>query len=328
MNIFHIVYFVCMIAAACMALLQTPLLIAQQAPRYSLGIPSMDEIPAEAIPPAPAPVRRAPPAPSPQAKSPEETAAYEKFVKEQRADERIRLVEDFLLQYPQSEMKQFAYQAATEAYRRKNDLGRMLTYAELTLAENPENMQALLTLAQSLPDSVGRDDPDFHDRLEEAEQHARKIIEVVAKAVRPARVTPPQWQQTRNDAESSARLALGLTAMMREDYAAAETEYAAALQLIEKPDALTLYRLGLTYSFLKKYGESIDALQKAAVAGGVKSRTAGGAPRDLVAEAVAMVEKSRGPVSDTSSGAAGGDNISEGGQNVEPVPPAATIPLP
>lgn len=302
MNTFRSLYSVGLIVAGIATLsmfasAQAPQTPSQQAPRYSLGIPSIDEIPPEAIPPAPAPVRRAPPVPAPQAKSPEETAAYEKFVKEQRADERIRLVEDFLLQYPDSELKQFAYQAASEAYRRKNDLGRMLTYAELTLAENPENLQALLTLAKSLPESVSRDDPDFHDRVEEAEQHARKGIEVLTKAVRPARVTAPQWQQTRNEAESSARLALGLTAMMREDYAAAETEYAAALKLIEKPDALTLYRLGLTYSFLKKYDESIDALQRAAAAGGVKSRTAGGAPRDLVAEAVAMVEKARGPVS-------------------------------
>src|SRR5688500_6988183 len=72
----------------------------QQAPRYSLGIPSVDEVPLDAIPPAPAPTRRAPAAPPPQAKSPEESVAYENFLKEQRPDERIRLVEDFLLQYP------------------------------------------------------------------------------------------------------------------------------------------------------------------------------------------------------------------------------------
>ena len=131
------------------------------APRYSLSIPSIDEIPLDAIPPAPAPVKRQPPKPAPVAKSPEEQAAFDKIAKEQRPDARIKLVEDFLLEYPDSEFKQAAYLAAADSYRRKNDLPRMLTYAELTLAEDPENLQALLTLAEALPESVRRDDPDF-----------------------------------------------------------------------------------------------------------------------------------------------------------------------
>ena len=53
--------------------LMTGQALAQQpaAPRYSLGQPSFDEIPADAIPPAPAPHKRQPPKPAPVAKSPE-----------------------------------------------------------------------------------------------------------------------------------------------------------------------------------------------------------------------------------------------------------------
>jgi tetratricopeptide (TPR) repeat protein len=281
---------------------------------YSIGVPSFDEVPVDAIPPAPPPVKRAPPKPAPAAKSPEEQAAFDKIVKEQRPDERIKLVEDFLLSHPDSEFKQAVYMAASQAYRRKNDLARMLTYAELTLAENPENLQALLILAESLPESVRREDPDYVDRVEEAREHAQLAIELIGKTARPQGATPEQWQQSRKQVESAARLALALTAMMREDYAEAVAEYDKAFKLMDKPDALSLYRLGLTYSFLKKYDEAIEALQKSAEAGGVNSRTASGTPRDLVAEARAYVEKqkaSSAPGSEQATGESAGTQSNE-----------------
>jgi tetratricopeptide (TPR) repeat protein len=118
-------------------------------------------------------------------------------------------------------------------------------------------------------------------------------MEVVNKLARPANATPEQWQRTRKQVEAMARLALALTAMMLEDYAMAETEYAAAFKLMEIPDALSLYRLGLTYSFQKKYDDAIAALQRAVEAGGVRGRSAGGEPRELAAEALAYVEKQK-----------------------------------
>lgn len=274
------------------ALAAPPPPLLQSAP-YAGSVATPDEVPVSAIPAAPAPVRRPPPPAAPRAKSPEESAAYEKFLRERSADERIRLAEDFLLQYPESELKQFAYQAATEAYRQKNDIGHMLTYAELTLAENPENLAALLLLAATLPESVDRNDPDHAERLDEAEAHARKSLEVVAKLIRAPRVSEALWGRTIKEAEASARLSLGLIGMMREDYPSAEKEYSAALALLENPDAVSFYRLGLAYSFLKKYDESLEALQKAAAAGGVRMRGTSGAQRDLVAEAIAFVQKSR-----------------------------------
>ena len=97
------------------ALLAGNLPAQQAAPQYSISVPSFDEIPADAIPPAPAPAKRQPAKPAPVAKSPEEAAAFEKIGSEQRPDQRIKLVEDFLLAYPQSEFRQAVYLAASEA---------------------------------------------------------------------------------------------------------------------------------------------------------------------------------------------------------------------
>ena len=97
-----------------------------------------------------APASSTPAAPrQPRAKTEEEFAAYQRFIRETKPDEQIRIVEDFLLQYPDSELKEYAFQTATQAYQTKNDYPRVLTYGELTLAENPENLVALLILASS-----------------------------------------------------------------------------------------------------------------------------------------------------------------------------------
>ena len=85
--------------------------------------------------PAPPPASAPPPVRQPKAKSQEEFAAYQKFMREPKPDEQIRLIEDFLLQYPDSELKEFAFQTATQAYQAKDDYARVLTYGELTLTE-------------------------------------------------------------------------------------------------------------------------------------------------------------------------------------------------
>src|SRR5262249_14443955 len=71
----------------------------------------------------------------PRAHSQEEADAFQKFMNEHNPDAEIKLIEDFLLAYPNTELKEYAYQAATQAYQAKNDYNKVLTYGELTLNE-------------------------------------------------------------------------------------------------------------------------------------------------------------------------------------------------
>jgi len=54
---------------------------------------------------------------------------------------------------------------------------------------------------------------------------------------------------------------------------------------------VVLYRLGLSYSFQKKYEEALEALDRAAALGGIKLNAGGGKTRDLVAEAKEFAAK-------------------------------------
>ena len=219
------------------------------------------------------------------AKSPEESAAYEKFMVEQDPDAQIRLVEDFLLQYPDSELKEYAYQAATTVYQAKNDLARVLTYGELTLAENEDNLTALLILASAIPETTSSQGEERDEELRQAEQYASRSLQVLARLPRPVRVTLEQWTRTKREAEASAHASLGLIALIREDFPRAELEFREAVALAEQPDPVLLYRLGLCYSFQKKYEQALEVLERAASLGGVRITGPDGTARDLVAEA-------------------------------------------
>lgn len=234
-----------------------------------------------------------PPKQQPAAKSPEEFEAFQKFIREPNPEEQLRLVEDFLLQYPDSALKEFAYQTATQDYQVKNDYARLRTYGELTLAENKDNLVALLLLASAIPEKTDPGDLDAEEDLSDAEDYAKRALEALEKL--PPRVELPaeQWERTKKEAASGAHAALGMIALVRKDFAQAESAFRQAVELATQPDAILLYRLGLCYSFEKKFAPALEAFDRAEKYGGVRITTPEGASRDLVAEAREFVLKAK-----------------------------------
>lgn len=261
------------------------------------GMVVLSSIPASAA--APPPQAAAPqaqeegPPPVPEAKLQEEFAAYQQFMQEQGPDEQIRMVEDFLLEYPQTELKEYAFQVATQAYQAKNDYARVLTYGELTLSENENNLVALLILASAIAERTSRRDIDYQEKLAEAEGYAGRALQQISNLRKPSNLTIAQWVATKKDAESTPRAALGLIALIRENFARAEAEFKMATTLASRPDPVTWYRLGLSYSYQEKYDPALEALEQSAAAGGVRVPSLGGGTRDLVSEAKEFVLKSK-----------------------------------
>ncbi|MBI3894592.1 MAG: hypothetical protein HY313_01540 [Acidobacteria bacterium] len=222
----------------------------------------------------------------PKAQSQEELEAYQKFIQAQDLDERIRGVEDFLLQYPESALKEYAYQAAAQAYQAKNDYERVLTYGELTLTENQDNLVALLILASSIADRTGKNTPDRDEKLNEAGQYAKRALARLPGLERPTGIEESRWEQTKREAEVTAHTAIGMIAMVREDFAKAESELRLATSWAVPPDPVLLYRLGLCYSFQQRYDSALQVLKQAEALGGVKVPDSEGKTKDLVAEAI------------------------------------------
>ena len=100
------------------------------------SIPASIPASAAAPPPqaAPTQAQEEGPPPGPEAKLQEEFAAYQQFMQEQGPDEQIRMVEDFLLEYPQSELKEYAFQVATQAYQPTRSSGTIVAGSFLGFA--------------------------------------------------------------------------------------------------------------------------------------------------------------------------------------------------
>ena len=211
-------------------------------------------------------------------------------MRETDADAQIQLIEDFLLHYPDSELREYAFQAATQAYQVKNDFALVRTYGELTLGENEGNLVALLVLASAIPERTSKNDPESEENLAEAEEYARRILDLMTRMPQPAGVTPVRWEQTKREAAATAHASLGMVSLIREDFFQAESEFKMSADLASAPDPVTFYRLGLSYSFQKKFAEALEALDRSDAVGGVR---VGSPVRDLVAEAKDFVLKSR-----------------------------------
>ena len=214
-------------------------------------------------------------------------------MREARPDEQIQLIEDFLLHYPDSELHEYAFQAATQAFQAKNDFSSLLLYGEMTLGENEDNLVALLILASAIPERTTKNDPESEENLVQAEDYARRILDLLPRMPQPVGVTPSGWEQTKREAAATSHASLGMVNLIREDFFRAESEFKRSTDLASAPDPVIFYRLGLSYSFQRKYDQAIEALDRAAAVGGVRVTSPDGRPRDLVAEAKDFVLKSR-----------------------------------
>src|SRR5215467_3743593 len=137
-------------------------------------------------------------------------------------------------------MREYVFEVAMEAYHAKSDYNRMQTYGELTLAENPDNLTALLELSSSLAETTGREDPDRDGKLDDGDDHAEHALAVLDQLHKPPGLPDEQWDRTKKEAMSIAHASRGLIALVRQDFAGAAGELKQAVDLTLRPSALLL----------------------------------------------------------------------------------------
>ncbi len=258
--------------------------------------------PAPTPPPAPssqAP-QAAPPAPpaqpaakkQPQAKTKEEFEALQKLSDPALPpDQKISLSEEFLQKFPDSELKSFVYRKELEAYQQKNDFSKMREFGEKVLELDPEEAVTLILLASAIPERTRETDLDKEQKLSQAEEYARRALGAIDKLEKPSpQMLDADWDKLRNDARAQSHAAIGMVALQRKQFPAAETAFKKAVELQNQKDPVVYWRLGITYEFSKKYEEAREALKQSVAAGGVKIPGAEGKTRDLAAEELARVE--------------------------------------
>jgi len=209
-----------------------------------------------------------------------EAAAFNAIAEESDPKKRMSYIERFTPAFPSSRFQEQIASYAMMSLSDQKDTAQLISYAERTLAANPNNLTALLLLAGTYAD-----DPKTGS-VAKAATYAQKAIEV-------AKADAPDADRSRKVSAGLAHSTLGYAYMKQDKTAAAIPELKSGSALLKGQDdqqyAIAMYRLGFAYAKLNKVSEARDVLQEAVKISGPVQQPA----QDLLAKVNAARAKGR-----------------------------------
>ena len=177
-------------------------------------------------------------------------------------DDAIAAVEALLSKYADTVYKGFALEVEAEAYQKKGDNVKAITYGEQAIAADPKNYDADNLLANVLAATTRDTDLDKEEKLTRAEKYAHDAMAAVeeGKPAIFATASDEAWTRTKAGVNEQAWQALGIVAQDRKKNDEAIADFQKGLEAY--PDTLLMIRLGRAYYGTKKYDEAIAMDQK------------------------------------------------------------------
>ena len=209
-----------------------------------------------------------------------EAAAFNAIAAEEDPKARMSYIERFTPAFPSSRFEEPVGSYAMVSLSQLKDTPRLVSYAERTLASNPNSLPALMLLANAYAD-----DPK-PGSLNKAVTYSQKAIQV-------AKADADDADRSRKLSAGVAHSTLGYVYMKQDKTAASIPELKAASSLLKGQDeqsyALAMYRLGYAYAKLSKVTEARDVLNEASRISGPAQQPA----KDLLVKVNAARAKGR-----------------------------------
>lgn len=175
----------------------------------------------------------------PQANTREELDAFGVIYEAKNSPAGIAAVETFLRAYPQSGFVEYACMAAMRSYEELGNSDGAQEMAKRTLRSNPENVDALLTMARLLI-APGQDSAQT---LKQAKSFAESGMAHLKTMSIPASANGKQWSQTKKSYLARGTFVLGLVAFREHDTSEAIRKLQAAIEM--DPQGEYCYRLAI-----------------------------------------------------------------------------------
>jgi len=169
------------------------------------------------------------------------------------------LLQRYVAAFPDAPYAETAQALVANDYRQMRDYAKMTSLAQNVLAKNPENTAMLLLLAD--------DGSERGVNLAQADGYARKALDLLAKAQKPAEISEDQWKQRISVQQGIAWSAIGQAAIQKKNDAAALDAFQKAAPLLKSEPftyARNQYRMGFALLNLKRSAEARAALTQAA----------------------------------------------------------------
>ena len=192
-----------------------------------------------------------------------EAQAYNAMVTATDPDTRIKLADDFITKYADTQFKDVAFFVTADAYRQKGDSVKQQIYAEKTLEVNPTHYGAMLMLADAIVRQTQEHDLDRDEKLGNVQKYANQAIEVLKTASKPNSQTPDQdWENYKKDEIAEAHNDLGMAGMIAKKYDVAIAEFQTAIDTTAIPQPAYEIRLASVYRDSGKNDEAIALCDK------------------------------------------------------------------
>jgi tetratricopeptide (TPR) repeat protein len=204
----------------------------------------------------------------------EEDAAF-KALSDPAIDQakRIELGEAFLQKYPTSRYRSPVYGTLVMAYIQSGQVQKMEEVADKEIALNPNDVQVLAVVGQTLPRAMNSKTPDQEKVLAKAEQYDRKAIELTPTLPKPASVSDEAFSTVKNQTLGMAHGGLGLVYIRRGKFSEAIPELNQAVTIDPTPDPVNYYLLGMANVKTSHFDDSVAAYNKCAAIAGAMQET-------------------------------------------------------
>ena len=224
----------------------------------------------------------------PQARSREELNAVLDIVQTTDAKKVVSLCTGFRKQFPTSEFLGQLYRMEMHAYGTLNDAHKMIEAGQKALELNSHDVDALLTLANTIPNGAHNLSAESTALLDKAEGYARQALEEIDGLKATRGVPLDKWRKLTARMRSSAQEALGFIAFKRGRYAESVAELEKSIRFNPEASGAVFFRLGVAYLYDGKPLKAQVALERSSQLGPELIRT-------KAQEQLAKLEKQRSP---------------------------------
>src|SRR5919201_208075 len=202
----------------------------------------------------------------PQAKTQDEFNAYKAAAALTDPAALEKAANDFGSKFPDSELRVLLYKQTMNTYQKANNADKTMEIGRKILAIDPDDPQALISVAEVTSERTRTTDLDFNEKAAEASKLAQHALETIDTDLMFAPNAPPEKVKEAKDwLRSTAYAILGNIAMVKNDYAGAERNLKQAIELTQsQPDPVNYLRLAVALDKENKYPEALAAANKAA----------------------------------------------------------------
>jgi len=205
----------------------------------------------------------------------EEDAAFKALSDVPPTDQakRIEIGEAFLQKYPNSRYRSPVYGTLVMAYVQSGQVEKMEQVADKEIALNPNDVQVLAVVGQTLPRAMNSKTPNPDKVLAKAEESSRKAIELTPTIPKPATVSDDAFSTAKNQTLAMAHGGLGLVYIRRGKFSEAIPELNQSVTIDPTPDPVNYYLLGMANAKTSHFDDSVAAYNKCAATAGAMQET-------------------------------------------------------